>query len=217
MLRSLIAAIVIMIAASTVGSADVRAQSNTPANSQPTSDQLLEALKAKGTRGVQPSAEDASRDAALNKLLADLKEKSTRGLSVTDHERAALAEAVKDKPQVDLEVNFDFNAAEISDRNRKVMTELGRALQKISSEGTTFVVAGHTDAKGRPSYNQALSERRAQAVKDFLVSEFNIPAGQLLAIGYGQERLKDPKNPYADENRRVQIVNATSEVATSQH
>lgn len=186
----------------------------------PTAEQLLEALSKKETRGVKAataSPEQQAKDAELDLLLTSLKEKTSRGLSVTEKERTRLTAAVEDKPQIDIEINFDFNSNDVSERARPVLMALGRALQKLDSEKGTFIVAGHTDGKGKQKYNQPLSERRAQAVKDFLVRQFNIGEDKLIVVGYGQEKLKTPKRPYADENRRVQIVNATSSVASAAH
>ena len=83
--------------------------------------------------------------------------------------------------------------------------------------GNTFVIAGHTDGKGSDAYNQLLSERRAEAVKRYLVENYNMPPGTLLAVGYGKTMLKNKTNPFASENRRVQIVNmADKNVANKQ-
>ena len=53
------------------------------------------------------------------------------------------------------------------------------------------------------------AEERAQSAKDFLVKNFNIDSYQLIAVGYGEEQLKNSADPNAAENRRVQIVNVT--------
>jgi outer membrane protein OmpA-like peptidoglycan-associated protein len=71
-----------------------------------------------------------------------------------------------------------------------------------------FILAGHTDAKGSETYNQGLSERRADSVKRFLAENYGIEARDLLTVGYGQKQLKNSENPFAGENRRVQVVNA---------
>jgi flagellar motor protein MotB len=46
-------------------------------------------------------------------------------------------------------------------------------------------------------------------VKQFLSEKFGIEASNLVTVGYGQTQLKDPANPFAAENRRVQVTNAT--------
>ena len=61
------------------------------------------------------------------------------------------------------------------------------------------LLAGHTDAKGGDAYNKDLSDRRADAVKQFLVTKYGLPAENLIAIGYGKERLKNTADPFAAE------------------
>jgi len=70
-----------------------------------------------------------------------------------------------------------------------------------------FIVAGHTDAKGGRDYNLKLSQRRADAVREMLISTFRIEPDRLIAVGLGEEQLQDPKNPDAGVNRRVQLLN----------
>ena len=67
---------------------------------------------------------------------------------------------VKDKPKIDLEINFEYNSADISAKSLPSVQALGRALTNNDLKGSTFVVAGHTDAAGGEGYNQDLSERR---------------------------------------------------------
>ena len=52
-------------------------------------------------------------------------------------------------------------------------------------------VAGYTSMSGTPEYNQRLSERRASAVRDFLVAEGGIAQSRITMIGYGETRLKN--------------------------
>src|SRR6267378_5776512 len=74
-------------------------------------------------------------------------------------------------------------------------------------KGSTFVVAGHTDAAGGEAYNQDLSERRADSIKRYLTGKYSIAAADLVTVGYGKSKLKDPANPLAEMNHRVQVVN----------
>ena len=77
-----------------------------------------------------------------------------------------------------------------------------------------LVLAGHTDAVGNEGYNQDLSEKRADSLKKYLVEKFGIAAADLVTVGYGKARLKNPNDPNGPENRRVQVVNmADSKVA----
>jgi outer membrane protein OmpA-like peptidoglycan-associated protein len=166
----------------------------------PSEANIIEALKGKGaTRGVVANA--------TTELLKALKDKSSRGISISQEERGKLADAVKDFPVQDMEIPFELNSADISPKAKPSIEALGHALQNLQLKGSSFLLAGHTDATGTASFNQSLSERRAETVKKILVDEYHLTTEQVMAVGYGPERPKDTKNPYAPENRRVQIVN----------
>ncbi len=87
------------------------------------------------------------------------------------------------------------------------MNNLGKALSDPNLKGSTFVLAGHTDGVGGEEFNQELSNRRADSVKRYLTEKFGLASDHLVAAGYGKTRLKNPKNPSAPENRRVEVVN----------
>lgn len=144
-----------------------------------------------------------------------LKEKSAN--SVSPEERQKLATLAKDMPTFDVKINFDFNSDGVGPAAAQAINQVGKALSSSQLTGNTFVIAGHTDGKGSDAYNQLLSERRAEAVKRYLVENYNMPPGTLLAVGYGKTMLKNKTNPFASENRRVQIVNmADKNVANKQ-
>ncbi len=106
----------------------------------------------------------------------------------------------------DLEIYFPFDSARITDRARRQLDILGKALVSERLKPYRYLIAGHTDAKGSEKYNQALSRRRAFAVKRYLYRNFPIKPDRLVAVGWGESRLKDRKHPYAAINRRVQII-----------
>jgi outer membrane protein OmpA-like peptidoglycan-associated protein len=176
-----------------------------------TEDQILRALtpaKKPLTRGLSTGPQtqtDPAAVAAEGQLIQSLRNRPTRSLSAT--EREEIATIVKDKPKIDLEINFDYNSANISNRSLPSVQALGRALSNPELKGSTFIVAGHTDAVGSDSYNQDLSERRADSIKRYLVDRFGIAGSDLVTVGYGKTKLKDPANPLSEVNRRVQVVN----------
>ncbi len=184
-----------------------------------TEDQILRALapaKKPLTRGlsVGPQTQtDPAAAAAEGKFVQTLRNRPTRSLSVT--EREEIATIVKDKPKIDLEINFDYNSADISAKSLSSVQALGRALSNPDLKGSTFVVAGYTDAAGGEAYNQDLSERRADSIKRYLVDKFGLAGPDLVTVGYGKTKLKDPANPLADVNRRVQVVNMENEATAS--
>ena len=66
-------------------------------------------------------------------------------------------------------------------------------------------LVGHTSAEGDAAFNQKLSEQRAQAAVDFMISR-GIEASRLEAIGKGSSEPKNPENPTAPENRRTEFI-----------
>jgi outer membrane protein OmpA-like peptidoglycan-associated protein len=184
-----------------------------------TEDQIVRALapaKKPLTRGLSmgPQTEtDPAAAAAEGRFVQTIRNRSTRSLSAT--EREEIATIVKDKPKIDLEINFDYNSADISAKSLPSVQALGRALSNPGLKGSTFVVAGHTDAAGGESYNQDLSERRADSIKHYLVDKFGIAGTDLVTVGYGKTKLKDPANPLAEVNRRVQVVNVENKATAS--
>ena len=107
---------------------------------------------------------------------------------------------------MDFEVFFAFDSAELSPRARAELTALGRALESGELRPYRYMIAGHTDAVGNPAYNQRLSERRAESVRNFLITNFAIHPSRLISVGFGEERLRDPANPRAGINRRVEVA-----------
>jgi len=174
---------------------------------QRSADDIINALKPpRVSRGLTTSPSDAARAADETRFLSAVRNRPTRSLST--EERDKIASIANSKPKIDLEINFEFNSAIIGLKAMPQVTELGKALTSEDLKGRTFILAGFTDAKGSETYNQGLSERRADAVKQFLSEKYGIDARNLVTVGYGLKQLKDPANPFAAENRRVQVVNA---------
>jgi OOP family OmpA-OmpF porin len=117
-------------------------------------------------------------------------------------------DAIGCPPEIVLErVFFKFDSAELTDASIAVLDEniaRGQAVKLLQNPAVRIEVAGHTDSVGNDAYNQLLSERRANTVRDFLISR-GVPADRLTAKGYGET------DPIADnstaegraQNRRV--------------
>jgi outer membrane protein OmpA-like peptidoglycan-associated protein len=179
-------------------------------------DQILHALAPKKplTRSLSmaPPA-DPTATAAEGKFVDSLRNRATRSLSIG--EREEIATIAKDKPNIDLEITFDYNSANISTKATPAVQALGKALSSDELKGSTFVVAGHTDAIGGETYNQDLSERRADSIKRYLVDKFGIAGTDLVTVGYGKSKPKDPAKPMDPANRRVQVVNMANKTTAS--
>jgi len=184
-----------------------------------TEDQILRALappaKKPLTRGlsVGPQQAEPVISPEEGRFVQKIRGRASRSLSAT--EREEIASIAKDKPNIDLEITFDYNSANISSRSLSSVQALGKALSNPDLNGSTFIVAGHTDAAGGEGYNQDLSERRADAIKRYLTDKFGIAGADLVTVGYGKSKLKDPSQPLAEANRRVQVVNMANKTTAS--
>lgn len=117
-----------------------------------------------------------------------------------------VAAAPEPRPSLSLLIQFDFDSARVRPVSQQALANLAAALQSKELQNSQFAIEGHTDAKGRADYNLRLSQQRADAVRDLLISQ-GVKLDRLKAQGKGSSELAMPASPDAAENRRVRIVN----------
>ncbi len=100
--------------------------------------------------------------------------------------------------------SFAVGSADVPDGLKKQLDVFADVLKGKRGSGRQVRVIGHADASGSADTNQALSMRRAEAVKTYLVTKGADP-GMLVAVGVGATDPKNASNPAAAENRRVEI------------
>jgi OOP family OmpA-OmpF porin len=102
-------------------------------------------------------------------------------------------------------VNFAFDSAELTKGSIGILDQAVAILRK--HESVHFEVGGHTDSKGKDSYNQGLSERRAQTVMAYLVAQ-GIKAARMTSVGYGESKPVASNDTEAGRaaNRRTELV-----------
>ena len=112
-----------------------------------------------------------------------------------------LATGVRDR------VFFATNKSTLTTASRDVLRKQAAWMRKKSK--LTFSIEGHADERGTREYNLALGERRANAVKDYLMT-YGISGSRLSVISYGKERpVNSGSNPLAwSQNRRSVTVKA---------
>lgn len=135
---------------------------------------------------------------------------TARGVDSVEDDQvlAGLTEEMLEKaPKVGALVLFDFNSTKIKPESQALLREYGKALQGALAN-TVLVVAGHTDSKGTEIYNLGLSRRRAEAVKNFLVSNFQIDERRLLIKPYGEHKPIESNETEQGraQNRRVEFI-----------
>jgi OmpA-OmpF porin, OOP family len=101
-------------------------------------------------------------------------------------------------------VNFEFDQDRLTVNARTLLDDVVAAL--AAAPEIAVEIAGHTDSLGSDAYNQRLSERRAKAVRDYLISQ-GVEAGRLSEKGYGEaEPVADNATEEGRElNRRVEL------------
>jgi OmpA-OmpF porin, OOP family len=158
-----------------------------------TVDNVLKALK--------PANNDGSVDAqAIN----------TRSLKISSDQPTASAKEVatarKPSKKASLLITFETNSAALTAQSKKQLDVVAAALKNAQFKEFNFEVEGHADKRGGQQLNQNLSQQRAEAVRDYLVSTHTIDSSKLLPVGKGDTKPMNVRNVAAPENRRVTFV-----------
>ncbi|WP_020585254.1 OmpA family protein [Desulfobacter curvatus] len=115
-------------------------------------------------------------------------------------------------PKIDLYIHFDLGSYALSRRDAQQQSvALGRALKDKALQGSRILIIGHTDSQGEESYNMALSMKRAESVKHFLIRHYpELTSHLTLATeGKGETRLlvsPETTDRHYAANRRVEVV-----------
>ena len=150
-------------------------------------------VAAETTLAQEPSTEDV-----VKALVPTKKLRGPRGLIIQGEDKP---------PSIDLYIPFEYNSDKLKTEALLTLKRLGAALKDTRLSGYRFKIAGHTDAKGSAEYNQKLSERRAEAVRNYIVFQYDIEPDRIETVGFGKTQLLDPLKPEDGINRRVQIIN----------
>jgi outer membrane protein OmpA-like peptidoglycan-associated protein len=117
------------------------------------------------------------------------------------------SKALGQQPKVDLpSVTFEYNSAQLTQQAQRQLDELAKALEYPAFKAVPFTIGGHTDARGSAEYNQRLSERRANSVRDYLERRHDFPDERVDTAGYGKSRLLPTLPPTDASQRRVEIT-----------
>jgi outer membrane protein OmpA-like peptidoglycan-associated protein len=143
-------------------------------------------------------AQEPSTEDVVKALTPPKKLRGPRGLMVQGEDKP---------PSIDLYIPFEYNSDKLTTEAMLTLKRLGAALKDTRLSGYRFKIAGHTDAKGSAEYNQKLSERRAEAVRNYIVFQYDIEPDRIETAGFGKSQLLDPSKPEDGINRRVQVIN----------
>ena len=120
--------------------------------------------------------------------------------------RPLIAPQLTKLTQVRFDVLFDPDSALIRPGSYGMIGSLADALSDPKLRPYKFLIVDHTESGGRRDANLTLSQRRADSIRDVLVSTFKISNRRLVALGLGEEQLQDSNKPASPVNTRAQIV-----------
>lgn len=113
---------------------------------------------------------------------------------------------MKEKVTITLNVQFDTNKADIKEKYNDDIKRVADFMKEFPD--TTAEIGGHTDNVGSAEYNQKLSEKRANSVRQYLIDKFGIDGSRLTAVGYGLTKPVASNDTVEgkQQNRRVEAV-----------
>lgn len=130
---------------------------------------------------VKPKRVDSDGDGVYDDM--DKCPNTPRGYAV-DAQGCKVAESVL--KQTNLRILFDTNKALIKPMYMNEVAQVANFMKQFPESKT--VIEGHTDSRGAAKYNQKLSQRRADAVRDTLVNKYGVSAERVRSVGYGEDR-----------------------------
>jgi outer membrane protein OmpA-like peptidoglycan-associated protein len=122
--------------------------------------------------------------------------------------QARVVEGQPGEAGVNLKIEFDVGSHAIRPESFGLLEELARALQSDTLKARAVLIRGHTDSDGDRDSNLALSLRRAEAVREYLLAGFGIDGERIQVEGWGEEHPLAANDCPANKqlNRRVEIV-----------
>ena len=148
--------------------------------------------------GQQVDPSDVARILSIKKVI------KTRSLRLLGDTTAPAITPAPGPSALSLPVRFAFGSAELTPDARPQLDALAEGIKQLPP-GQTVFIEGHTDAIGSDDYNLLLSNRRARAVKDYLVRAHGIDEIRLRETGFGKTHPIEGVDPFAAANRRVEF------------
>jgi len=121
-------------------------------------------------------------------------------------DRPPLVDNLDKLPQLTLDIQFNSDSAVVRPESYKLLGRVADALYHPHLQDRKFLIVGHIEAAGRRQNNLDLSQKRASAIREILVTTFRVSPQRLVALGLGEEQLQDRARPNAPANRRMQLI-----------
>jgi OOP family OmpA-OmpF porin len=159
-----------------------------------------------GIAGAQSAANTADQHALAAGQSADTAGKAAQeAYNRVETLSGVVANLDTYKSLADVNVTFGFDKAVLTAADKKQLDDLAASL--TNARGYILAVTGGTDSTGDANYNYGLSQRRADAVVNYLASKYNIPPHKFYLVGIGKDQqvASDRTAAGRAQNRRVEI------------
>jgi OOP family OmpA-OmpF porin len=165
----------------------------------------IQAVNAK-TADVEQKAQAAGQSAASAQQMADTANSRVGVLTNT------VANLDNYRPVAETSVKFGFNRDNLTPKAKEALDQLAGGIS--GTKGYIIALEGSTDSVGSAEYNYDLSQRRANAVIQYLASKYNVPAHKIYVIGLGKDKPVETNKTSAGraDNRRVDVRLMTNTV-----
>jgi OmpA-OmpF porin, OOP family len=165
----------------------------------------IQAVNAK-TADVEQKAQAAGQSAASAQQLADTANNRVGVLTNT------VANLDNYRPVAETSVKFGFNRDNLTPKAKEALDQLAGTIS--STKGYLIALEGSTDSVGSAEYNYDLSQRRANAVIQYLATKYNVPAHKIYVIGLGKDKPVESNKTREGraDNRRVDVRLMTNTV-----
>lgn len=194
----------LMLLLSLVLIAEAYAEEKNFGKSLPSAESVIEEFKTTPPEAVNGESSDESAASGFKarglKKIGMGHAKGKPDVSRTPAQHAQVEKAIS------LEILFDYNSATLTSEAKLQLVPVGGAMASPELKGLHYRIEGHTDAVGGDDFNIDLSRRRAEAVKEFLISQYGLAGNDIEIVGKGKNDLADKNNPASEANRRVRIV-----------
>lgn len=159
-----------------------------------------------GIKQAQSAADSATQNAqSAGKAAGDAETAANDAVHRADSLDAVVKGLDSYRPMGDVSVTFGFDKSVLTKESKEQLDTFANQLG--SAKSYILEVTGGTDSTGPADYNYDLSQRRADAVVQYLASKYNVPARRFYLIGIGKDKEVAPNNTPEGrkQNRRVEV------------
>ncbi len=149
---------------------------------------------------------EATADLTISALRQRALERAKSKTDPAPLKRPPVATELLKLPRIAFEIQFDPDSSIIRPESYQTLGRIADALIRSTLLPYGFLIVGHTESTGKREYNLTLSQRRADSIRDALVTTFKISPKRLQALGLGEEQLQDSARPAAPVNQQLEVV-----------